>query len=68
MSTNYTFLIASDDYSDFSISDGQNVSNAKIVCFSAGWQQYYWNTPAQTSAPIWLEAGRRYFVRTRHQV
>ncbi len=66
---NYTFYVAGDDEAEFSISTDTNPANLRRVCFttnttSAG----QWTRDAsQTSGPIALQPGGRYFIELLHR-
>ena len=61
---NYTFWISSDDYSDLFLSTNESPTNASLIAQVVGynnpreWTKY----PAQQSAPIALQGGRRYYL------
>ena len=67
ITTNYTFYIASDDYSDLFMSPNESESSIALLSFSAGWSGHYWTRSGQISTPRWLVAGKRYFMRARQQ-
>jgi len=65
----YTFWTASDDQSEVWLSTDENPANVKMICNVSGWMNYQdWTytsgAPGTTykSAPIKLEAGKRYYV------
>ncbi len=65
----YTFWTASDDDSEVWLSTNEDPANAKMICNVEGWMNYQdWTytsgSPGTTykSAPIKLEAGKRYYV------
>lgn len=61
---NYVFWIASDDYGQLSLSTDDNPANAHVIASVPGytgldeWKKY----AAQKSAPIYLVAGRYYYI------
>ncbi len=65
MTANYSFYLASDDYSDFYMALSSNFTNFTLISIADAYRPTYWDTPAQISAPIYLEQGRRYPIRTR---
>ncbi len=60
----YTFWIASDDASDLYLSTDENPANRVRVAYVAAWTaSRAWTTePNQTSAPITLTNGQRYYL------
>jgi len=66
---NYTFWIASDDYSELWLSTDDNPSNKVRIAYVNGftasrqWTKY----TTQQSAPITLEAGQRYYIEALHK-
>ena len=60
---NYTFWIASDDYSELWLSTDEDPIHAELLCFVYGyvsgrqWDMY----SSQESPPIWLVAGQAYY-------
>ena len=62
-SGNYTFWIASDDHSQFSISSNESAANLAIKCSVGGWTSQYLFTKysGQKSAPVALIAGQPYY-------
>ncbi len=65
----YTFWTASDDDSEVWLSTDESPANVKMICNVEGWMNYQdWTytsgSPGTTykSAPIKLEAGKRYYV------
>ncbi len=66
LTANYSFYIASDDYSDFSMGFSSNFTNLTLLAVANGYRGTYWDSPAQISVPVFLQQGQRYPVRTRH--
>ncbi len=60
----YTFWISSDDYSELFLSSDETEGHKTPVAWVAGWtsSREWTKYPGQQSAPINLEAGRRYYV------
>ena len=65
----YLFWIASDDASSLSISTDEDPANAAPIAYVAGYTNFReWDRePNQLSAPIPLEAGRRYYMEVLHK-
>jgi len=61
---NYTFYISSDDQSELFLSTDDSPINKRVIAKVPGWNAFrHWtNTSAQRSAPIPLQAGRRYYI------
>jgi uncharacterized protein (DUF1800 family) len=66
---NYTFYVSGDDEAEFSISTDATPANLRKVCFTTNWTSpEQWNRDAsQTSAPIALKPGGRYFIELLHK-
>jgi hypothetical protein len=66
---NYTFYIASDDYSELWLSTNDQPANAvKIAYVSGHTSSRQWDTYAsQKSAAISLTAGTKYYIEVRHK-
>ncbi|MEO6742414.1 MAG: DUF1800 family protein [Chthoniobacteraceae bacterium] len=64
---NYTFWVAADDASDFSLSTNDQPANLVRRCYSYEWTNYQeWNKyPSQKSGLIALTAGQRYYFEAR---
>ena len=64
---NYTFWVAADDASDFSLSTNDQPANLVRRCYSNDWTNYKeWNKyPSQKSGLIALTAGQRYYFEAR---
>ena len=68
-SGSYTFWVASDDCSQLWLSSDDNPSNKVLVASVSGatayrqWTKY----PSQVSAPVHLEAGRKYYIEALHK-
>lgn len=66
---NYTFWIASDDFSELWLSPSENPKEKIKLCFLNGavaprqWDQ----NPSQKSKPIPLVAGRKYYIEALHK-
>lgn len=70
VSGDYTFFIASDDYSEFYLSsDDDPVNKGTAITSVSGWTQpYEWNKySSQQSAPQTLVAGNRYYIEILHK-
>src|SRR5665213_3072579 len=69
MSGNYTFWIASDDSSLFLFSTNENPANEAQVASVTSWTswQAFNDEPTQQSAPIYLQAGQRYYMEALMQ-
>jgi ELWxxDGT repeat protein len=65
----YTFRIASDNEGQLFLSSDDNPANKVSIAFSPGFPNpRQWNIyPSQTSAPIELIAGRRYYIEALHK-
>jgi uncharacterized protein (DUF1800 family) len=66
---NYTFYVSGDDEAEFSISTDATPANLRKVCFTTNeTNPEQWNRDAsQTSAPIPLKPGGRYFIELVHR-
>ena len=71
---NYTFWIASDDYSRFSLSSDGTVGNLASACWIDGWTQLHnfgsangSTTTQQKSSPIHLVADQSYYFEVLHK-
>ncbi len=66
---NYTFYVSGDDEAELSISTDATPANLRKVCFTTNYTNpEQWNRDAsQTSAPIPLKAGGRYFIELVHK-
>jgi len=66
---NYTFYVSGDDVAEFSISTDASESNLQRVCYTttASSREVWTNEVTQTSAPIPLKPGGRYFVELLHK-
>lgn len=68
-SGNYTFWIASDDYSDLYLSSNDQPSNKKRIAWVKGatqprqWDKY----GSQQSVVVYLEEGKKYYIETLHK-
>jgi regulation of enolase protein 1 (concanavalin A-like superfamily) len=61
---NYVFWIASDDASDLFISTDETPQNERLVASVSTWTSWrqFSKEPNQQSAPIYLQAGQRYYL------
>ena len=61
---NYSFWIASDDNSDLFLSTDESPLNKHLIAWVATWtaSREWTKEPNQQSAPVLLQAGRRYYV------
>jgi len=68
-SGNYIFMIAGDDDAELWLSTDDNPSNKRKIAYLTGWTYPRdWNAQsAQKSAPIALEAGKRYYIEVLHK-
>jgi uncharacterized protein (DUF1800 family) len=66
---NYTFYVSGDDEAEFSISTDTNPANLRRVCFTTNATNLgQWTRDAsQTSGPIPLKPGGRYFIELVHR-
>lgn len=65
----YTFYIASDDYSELWLSTNDNPVNKVRIAYINAWtpsRAWSWY-PSQTSSPINLVAGQRYYIEALHK-
>ena len=69
MSGNYTFWISSDDTSELFVSTDETPANAAPTAWVSSWtdSMIWTDEPNQQSAPVYLEAGRRYYMEALHQ-
>ena len=69
MSGDYTFWIASDDTSLLLLSTNENPADKMQICSVTSWTSWRtFNEEAnQQSAPVYLQAGQRYYVEALHQ-
>jgi len=65
----YTFWIASDDYGDLYLSTDDDPANKQLIAYIRGWSlPRQWNKhSSQQSAPITLEAGKKYYIEALHK-
>ena len=65
----YTFWIASDDNASLFLSSDESSTNRQLICYVANaTAPREWTREAnQVSAPILLEAGRRYYIEALHK-
>ncbi len=61
----YTFWMASDDYGELQLSTDADPANAKAIATVPGWtnSQEWAKFPAQKSAAINLEGGKKYYIQ-----
>ncbi|TDU71199.1 PA14 domain-containing protein [Prosthecobacter fusiformis] len=66
---NYLFYVAGDDAVEFSISTDTSPANLRKVCYAttASGREVWTNEASQTSAPIALKPGGRYYVELLHK-
>ncbi len=65
----YTFWISSDDSSALYLSTDDNPTNQTLIASMSGYTSWRnWTAqPSQQSAPVFLEAGQRYYIRVLHK-
>ena len=65
----YHFSIAADGYGELYLSTDADPSNKRLICKSPGWAMVkeFGKYPEQTSDPISLEAGKKYYVEVLQQ-
>jgi len=65
----YTFWIASDDYSQLWLSSGEAKRDRQLIANVEGWvPRYAWDTaPSQKSVTVHLTAGSRYYMEALHK-
>jgi hypothetical protein len=65
----YRFWIASDDSSELWLSTDADARNKRYLAGVSGWtpQRGWDQTGGQASAPVALEAGRRYYIEILHK-
>jgi len=62
-SANYTFWISSDDNSQLWLSTDESPGNAILIAREDSWtESRVWEEGTEKSAPIYLEAGKKYYV------
>jgi hypothetical protein len=67
VSGDYRFFCQGDDYCEFALSLDEHMDNLTAVSFAYFYTTSYYNTDSQRSAPIPLQAGKRYWSRVRHR-
>lgn len=70
VSGEYTFWVAADDTGELWLSRDENPETKELVCQAREWSLYFqnwWQFPDQESAPVHLEAGRRYYIEALHK-
>ena len=65
----YTFYVASDDASELWLSTDDKVANRKRIAYLNGSVQLrnWYKNASQKSAPIYLEAGKQYYIEGLHK-
>ncbi|MBN2139359.1 MAG: hypothetical protein JW720_16265 [Sedimentisphaerales bacterium] len=64
----YTFWISSDDESELWLGADENPLNAVLIAYEDDWSEPRdWQNGNEKSAPIRLEAGRRYYISALHK-
>jgi len=66
----YTFWVTGDDAADLFLSSDDDPAHKVRIASSTGWRAsaYDWyRSPAQQSAPVQLQTGRRYYVEVLHK-
>jgi hypothetical protein len=64
----YVFYIASDDQGELWLSTNDQVTNKRKIAYTNEWTNpgEYTKFATQQSAPIYLQAGQRYYIETLH--
>ncbi len=65
----YVFRIAGDDRTELLLSSDEDPAKKQRIAFGGDWTnpREYGKTPAQTSQPVKLKAGRRYYIEALHK-
>jgi hypothetical protein len=65
----YRFWIAADDSGELWLSSDDDPAHAVLIAYTETWTpKHSWDkSPAQASAPIPLEKGKRYYIEVRHK-
>lgn len=65
----YVFKIAGDDRAELLLSSDEDPAKKQRIAFCGDWTnpREYGKTPAQTSQPVRLKAGRRYYIEALHK-
>jgi len=65
---NYTFWISGDDATRLTLSTDANPANAQLIAYSTSRTNFreYKKYASQKSAPIYLEAGKKYYIEAQH--
>ena len=65
---NYTFWISGDDATRLILSTDASPANAQLIAYNSKWTNLreYNKFPTQKSAPIYLEAGKKYYIEAQH--
>jgi len=66
VSANYSFYTRGDDAVSIVLSTGEDRAGGRRIAANT-WNigTFFW-VPEQISAPVWLNAGQRYWFRARH--
>ncbi|MCI0534881.1 MAG: FecR domain-containing protein [Verrucomicrobiales bacterium] len=70
ISGEYTFWVAADDTGEVWLSTDEQPEKKRLICQTREWSLFFrnwWLYPEQESAPIHLEAGRRYYIEALHK-
>ncbi|GAB3540666.1 hypothetical protein GCM10027443_38920 [Pontibacter brevis] len=69
VSGNYTFMLAGDDHAELWLSTDEMPSNKAMIAhvYNHTQQFQYDKYSSQTSAPVYLEAGQRYYIEALHR-
>jgi len=65
---NYTFWISGDDATRLTLSPDANPANAQLIAYSTSRTNFreYNKYASQKSAPVYLEAGKKYYIEAQH--
>jgi len=65
---NYTFWISGDDATRLILSTDADPANAQLIAYSFNHTNFreYDKYPTQKSAPVYLEAGKKYYIEAQH--
>jgi len=66
---NYTFYIAGDDATELWLSNSESPSQKQKIAYNLSWTGFReWEKyPTQKSAPVYLEAGKKYYIEALHK-
>ena len=69
ISGSFTFSVAADSFGEFWLSNDEDHSHKRLVCKCSSWVGHadFEHYPAQTSEPITLELGRKYYFEAWQQ-